>query len=309
MRLWENLTDRKKGLIAACTTAGTWSLLAIFLKIALQHSDSYSIVWYRMTISAVVLFGWLLIRGQGKQLNIFLSRPGQPLIAALCLGFNYVGFMQGIHYASPATAQILIQLGPLLLALSGIFIFKEKLSKRQKLGLLACVVGFSIFFADRIGNPGRTETVYLGIAWVVSAAVIWAIFASLLKFVLLRWRSTQTNLYIYTVVALIYLPMVDWQSLAAASWFAHGLFIFLGLNTIMAYGSLSVALNYLPATQVSPILTMNPLVTLVIIALMDHWQLGIIPLDPIGWSGYLGAIIAVFGIRFVLQKANKPKVQ
>ncbi len=305
MIFWDNLSDRHKGLMAACTTAATWSLLAIFLKIALKHSDSYSIVWYRMTVSALALFIWFVYSQQKAKLMVFKSRDIRLLIASLCLGFNYLGFMQGIHYSSPATAQIFIQLGPLLLALAGLFVFKEKLSKSQRLGLVACVFGFSLFFSDRVGHPARTDTFYWGLAWVIGGAITWAVFASLLKILLGKWTSNQVNIYVYTVVSLLYIPLVHWQSLAETSLIIHLLFVFLGMNTILAYGSLSVALRYLPATQVSPILTMNPLVTLAIIAFMEWMQWTIIPADPIGWVGYLGAIVAIFGIRFVL--AKKPK--
>ncbi len=308
MGIWNNLSDRHKGLTAACTTAASWSVLAIFLKIGLKYSDSYSIVWYRMMVAALALLAWFVFTQRTTDLKIFKSRPGLLLVATACLGFNYLGFMQGVHYASPASAQIFIQTGPLLLALSGIFFFKEQLSKNQKLGLLACLFGFSLFFSERVGHPARTETFYLGLAWIMSAAVTWAVFASLLKVLLARWTSNQVNIYIYSIISLIYIPLVDWSTLLSLPASVHLLYFFLGLNTILAYGSLSVALRYLPATQVSPILTMNPLLTLVLLALMEWMRWTIIPADPISWVGYLGAIIAIFGIRFVLAKKIKTSV-
>jgi drug/metabolite transporter (DMT)-like permease len=252
------------------------------------------------------VFFWFVLRKQTQSLKIFASRPGLLLVAACGLGFNYLGFMQGVNYAGPASAQIFIQTGPLLLALAGIFFFHEKLSKRQKWGLVGCLLGFTLFFGDRVGHPVRTEHFFIGLVWIFSAAFTWAVFASLLKVLLQRWKSNQVNLYIYSVVSLIYIPWVDWSSLQAASLWVHMLFVFLGLNTIIAYGSLSVALHYLPATQVSPILTMNPLFTLVLLAIMEGLQWTIIPAEPIGWVGYLGAIMAIFGIRFVLAKPARP---
>lgn len=276
-----------------------------FLKIALKYSDSYSIVWYRMFVSSLALFAWFLYKNNTSELKVFFVKPGLLLIASLCLGFNYVGFMQGVNYASPASAQIFIQLGPLGLALAGIFIFKEKLSRPQVLGLVGCIFGFALFFTDRMDLQKGQETFYLGLAWIVAAAVTWAVFASLLKKLVLQWKSAQINIYIYTIVSLIYLPFVDWQSLMNLTWGLHLFYILLGLNTILAYGCLSVALKYLPATQVSPIITMNPLLTLVLIAIIDGMQWTFIPADPIGWKGYLGALIAIMGVRFVLSKKTQ----
>ena len=258
-----------------------------------------------MLVSFLALLAWFVFKKQTSDLKILATKPGWLLVAALCLGFNYVGFMQGVHYASPASAQIFIQIGPLLLALAGIFIFKEKLSKSQLYGLVGCVFGFALFFADRMDRPGDKEGFYLGLVWIIAAAITWAVFAGLLKQLLTKWKSSQVNAYIYLVVSILYLPVVDWQSLASLSWSIHLLYFLLGLNTILAYGCLSVALKYLPATQVSPIITMNPLLTIVLITLIDFMEWEFIPADPIGWKGYAGALIAIMGVRFVLSKKAK----
>lgn len=301
------ISQRRKGLAAAFTTAGAWSLLAIILKFALKYSDSYTIVWYRMVTSFTVLLLWFLVRGQAHKMKVFLIKPGQLLIGALCLSANYVGFMQGVHYTSPANAQIFIQLGPLLLALAGIYIFKEKLSRKQMIGLVLCVFGFGLFFMDRMEKVGEdTGVFFLGLAWIIFAAVIWAVFASLQKHLLNFWDSSQINIYIYLVATIVYLPFVDWQSLIDLPLAIHALYIFLGLNTILAYGFLSIALRNLPATQVSPILIMNPLLTLVFIAIIDFMEWGFIPADPVGWAGYIGSLIAILGVVYVItQRQSK----
>lgn len=293
-------------MLAACTTAGAWSLLAIFLKFALQYSDSYTIVWYRMFVAFISLILWFFIKKETHELRVFKIKPGLLLIAALCLGFNYVGFMQGVHYASPATAQIFIQVGPLLLALAGIFFFNERLNKKQSAGLIFCTLGFGLFFADRMGiTTIDKDRFFIGLAWIIAGAVTWAVFAGLQKKLLEQWKSSQINVYIYLVTSLLYIPFVNWHDLANLPLTIHLFYVFLGLNTILAYGCLSVALKYLPATQVSPILTMNPLFTLVFIFIIEAMNWHFIPADPIGWKGYMGAVIAITGVRFVLSK-KKP---
>ncbi len=307
--MFSQLTDRQKGLGAALATAGTWSLLAILLKFALHYADSYTIVCYRMAVAFLTLLLWFLFKGKTKELGVFKTRPGLLLIASLCLAANYVGFMQGIHYTSPANAQIFIQIGPLFLALSGLYFFKESLSRKQWMGLSLCLVGFGLFFLDRMDKfHSDSSRFFIGLAWIVMAALLWAVFASLQKYLLTWWKSSQINIYIYLVATLVYLPLLDWQSLMELPWSIHLLYIFLGLNTIVAYGFLAIALKYLPATQVSPILTTNPLLTLVFITIIDAMNWGFIPRDPIGLKGYLGAIIAILGVRFVILKKKKLKV-
>lgn len=303
-----NLSDRQKGLSAAILTASCWSFLAIFLKFALKYSDSYSIVWYRMFIAFVTLLIWFFYKKQTAQLKVLTLKPGTLLLAALALAFNYVGFMQGVHYTSPANAQIFIQVGPLLLAISGLFIFKEKLSKKQLLGFALCLTGFGLFFLDRMqmvqGDPSKF---LIGLSWVISGAITWALFASLQKSLLNFWRSSQINVYVYMISSLLFIPFVNWQGLLELPLTIHLFYIFLGLNTLLAYGSLSVALKYLPATQVSPIITMNPLFTLVLINIIAWMEWTFIPADPISLQGYIGAICAITGVIFVLSTKKHSK--
>lgn len=301
----EALSSRQIGLLAAVITAACWSFLALFLKLGLQFADSYTIVWYRMVVSFLILLFWFLLRGKKDQLQVLKAPLGSLMIAALCLSVNYIGFMQGVHFTSPANAQVFIQLGPLLLALAGLFVFKESLSPKQLLGFGLCFFGFAMFFMDRLSFANAQGNYYWGLGWIVLGAVTWAVFASLQKTLLKTWNISQINIYIYLVSTILFLPLVNWQSLAAASWAVHLLFIFLGLNTLFAYGSLSIALKYLPATQVSPIITMNPLFTLLLINVIEWMNWKFIPPDPISQFGYLGAIGAMFGVVLVVNGPRK----
>ena len=59
------------------------------------------------------------------------------IVATLGLAANYIGFLLGLDHTSPANAQVLIQLGPLLLALGGLVVFRERFAPAQWLGF-AC---------------------------------------------------------------------------------------------------------------------------------------------------------------------------
>lgn len=303
-----SLSQRQKGLLAAVTTATCWSFLAILLKFALIYSDAYTIVWYRMAVPFIILLFWIRHKEGSSALKVLTQKSFVLLIAALCLAFNYIGFMQGVHYTSPANAQIFIQTGPLLLALSGILFFNEKLNILQTCGFILCIAGFYLFFLDRQDQiAANKDSFALGFLWIMGAAATWAVFASLQKKLFHIWSNNQINLYIYLISTLVFIPFVDWQNLISIPWWAHILYVFLGLNTLVAYGSLSVALKSLPATQVSPIITMNPLFTLLFLAIMEFFSWQIIPSDPIHWQGYLGAILAVSGVILVVTKKSTRK--
>lgn len=259
-----------------------------------------------MATAFVLLSLILVFKGQQKEFRILKSRPGLLLITALCLAANYLGYMKAVELTSPANTQIFIQLGPLLLALSGVLFFKETLGRWQIFGISLCALGFGLFFYEKLTHlPTDSGTYMLGQAWVVMAALTWAIFAGLQKVVLKKWSSNAINLYIYLVAILVFTPMVDWGRLAAAPIQGHALFFFLGFNTLLAYGGLSLALKHLPATQVSPLITLNPLVTLALLYGMEAAQWTLIPPDPISPSGYVGAFLAILGVVFIVSRHRR----
>ncbi len=99
------------------------------------------------------------------------------LAATLGLAANYIGFLLGLDHTSPANAQVLIQLGPLLLALGGLVVFRERFAPAQWLGFTVLVVGLGAFFASQLAAIGRESDRYLvGVAWIGFAALTWAIY-------------------------------------------------------------------------------------------------------------------------------------
>jgi len=300
------LSPKMTGLLAASLTATCWSFLAIFIKIALQSADAYTIAWYRMISAFFLLSAYLLTSGRSSLLKTIFSPKPQLVACGILLAFNYLGFMKGVELTSPANAQIFIQLGPMLLALSGILFFSEKLTLPQWGGLSLCVLGFAIFFRDKyhfsqgVGGAGK-ETYLVGQIWILMAAITWAVFGVFQKKLLQqKVNPHQINLFLYALSSLLFIPLVDWGQLLTLSFSEHLLFFFLGANTLFAYSSLSVALKYLPATVVSPLLSLNPLATLALIAILEFLQFDILPADPISQLGYLGAIMAIFGVVTVL---------
>ena len=137
-----------KGILYAVSAAAMWAVLPIFLKMALSQVSSFGIVWYRFAIAFLLLVIWAWFKDRSI-FNIFKSIPKTLAWAVIGLAYNYYGYLIGVNYTSPSVAQIIIQIGPLLFALSGIVIFKERLKKHQTLGCLFFLIGFSLFYYDQ----------------------------------------------------------------------------------------------------------------------------------------------------------------
>ena len=85
--------------------------------------------------------------------------------------------------------------------------------------------------------------------------------------------------------------------------------IFMGANTLIAYGCLAVALKLIPANQVAVIVVLNPLVTMGCMALLASYGLSWLGIENIGLVGYLGAGALLTGVGLVVAYAKKNEEQ
>ncbi|BDI19541.1 hypothetical protein ANSO36C_53430 [Nostoc cf. commune SO-36] len=129
MSLHQSSGRWRLGLALSLLTVLLWGILPIALAITLQVLDVYTVIWFRLLVSFLLLAVYVGIRGKLPKLEQLRSASWKLLaIATLFLGINYFLFMQGLALTSPANAEVLIQLSTLLLGFGGLVIFKERLS-------------------------------------------------------------------------------------------------------------------------------------------------------------------------------------
>lgn len=293
--------QRTKGLLLATVTALCWSILAIGLKKALVFTSSGNIVAFRMLISFAFLLIYFAIYKRNEIQKIKSSLPFTAIIAGLMLSFNYLGFMKGVEFTGAGNAQIMIQLGPTLLILSGLFLFKESFNYKQLLGIALAFIGFILFYYDQ-KKFDLQSTLNVGNIWIIGAAVTWSVYASLQKRLIPKWDPQTLNLIIYCVCAVVLIFLCDFQQSLNFGLYEWILMIFLGLNTVIAYGCFAESLKFAPASEVSLIITVNPLLTLFFLWLGQFLKISWMPIEHISWLGGLGALCVVFGVGWTLTR-------
>lgn len=287
-----------------------WGVLAIALKVATKEIDSPTIVWFRFSLAFSGMFFWMVISNP-KELKILYKPSWLIVISSLALAWNYIGFMLGIEYTSPSNAQVAIQFGPVLLAIFGIFFFKEKISKIQILGFLLAIAGFWIFYQQHVGavSLGKEGQYTKGMLITLTGAVTWAIYAALQKKLVLNYSVATLNVFIFGLPILIYLPFVDFANLAHLSFGYWALLVFLGANTLISYGCLSLALKYLEAGKVSIIIVLNPIITFILMGILTWMQVSWIDGEHFSVLSIAGALIALAGaILVVREKKSKEEI-
>lgn len=298
---------RRLGILYASITAFFWGFLPIFLKIALNFIGPATIVWIRFLTAFSVLFIYFIFH-EPQYLKILKRAPLLLLIAAVCLGLNYIGFMQGVNYTSPGITQIIVQLGPVLLALVGVVVYKEKLTPRQMLGFAIAGIGFMVFYYNQISNFLKDpEAFHIGVLYIVLGAICWVVFASIQKKFVQKYPAQQLNLVIYGIPILMFFPFVEFSLFDGFTIPQWILLIFLGINTLIAYGSLAAALKYIEANKVSIIITLNPIITFVTMFTLDLLNVAWIEPENINFYGFTGALGVLAGVILAVRKPSPKK--
>ena len=296
------MSNQTKGIFYILVTVLMWGVLAIALKVASQVIDSPTIVWFRFSLAFSGMFIWMLVNNP-KELKILYKPSWLIVVSSLALAWNYIGFMLGIQYTSPSNAQVAIQFGPVLLAVFGVIFFKEKISRIQMMGFVLAIFGFLLFYQQHLNATAEQGTQYTkGMLITLSGAVAWAIYAALQKKLVINYPVGTLNVFIFGLPVLIYLPFVNFSSLAHLSFGYWALLVFLGANTLISYAYLSLALKYLEAGKVSVIIVLNPIITFVLMGTLTWMQVTWIDGEHFSVLSVVGALIALIGAILVVRK-------
>ena len=294
-------SDQFKGIVYSIVAALMWGVLAIALKISSAGLSSMSIVWVRFAIAFVIIFIFHSIK-RPQAFTIFRKPPRKLIIASICLGINYYGFMKGLEYTSPSIAQVFIQFAPVFFAVAGIIIFKETINWKHISGFLIVIIGFGIFYREHlmtVSSQNHTQFT-LGIFLIIVAALGWAIYGVYQKQLSESYSTNQLNLFIYGFCSLLFAPFVQYGSFLNLSFGAWMLVLFLGLNTVIAYGAIALAFKHLEVNKVSVIITLNPIITFLMMYIFNVMQVQWIQPEHFSVMSIIGATMALGGAVFVI---------
>ncbi len=289
------MSNSYKGILFATITALLWGFLPIFLKITLKYLDSQTIVWFRFVFAFVVLFFFFLFT-DSSNLKILIRPPLLLVVAAIALGVNYYGYMQGLHYTTPSNAQVIIQSAPILLSLVGIFIFKERVNKKQMIGFLLAGMGLFLFYRNQLQVfLTDVDNFNIGFIWIETAAVGWVIYAALQKRLLTKYHAQALNMVLYGIPALLFTPLANFADFANIPIEYWWIVLFLGVNTLIAYGSLALAFKYTQAYKVSIIIVLNPIITITVTAILAYFDINWVDTRTLPISSLIGALLLLGG--------------
>jgi drug/metabolite transporter (DMT)-like permease len=284
------------GFLLSFTTMALWGVLPLALKLALVSMDAYTITWYRF-LACSLLLGAVLAYRRALPAPGRLSSDAWWLLglATVFLAANYICYLLGLHFTTPATSQVLIQLAPVLLTLGGIWVFDERFTRLQWVGFALLLVGLATFVRDQAHFAGGHPNFHAGIVLMLLAAVTWAVYGLAQK-QLLRWLpSPAIMVCLYAGCALIMSPLTTPSQLLHMGGFGFGMLVFCTLNTLVAYGTFAESLAHLDASRVGAVLALTPVTTIAAASTASTVWPGLPITTTISWAGLCGAGLVVVG--------------
>lgn len=288
---------RRYGLFLALLTCLLWGILPIKLKQVLEVMDPLTVTWFRLLVSGGLLLLYLAMARRLPNPRKLGKRGGWlVLLAAGGLMGNYVLYLMGLRLLSAGTAQLVVQIGPILLLIASLFVFKERFSLGQGVGLLVLVIGFGLFFNQRLVELLTSLSDYTaGVLTILLATTIWTFYALGQKQLLTIWNSLQIMMVIYLLCALFLTPWVQPLEVLQLTPVQRWLLLACCLNTLVAYGAFAESLAHWEASRVSATLAITPLVTFVAVALASWVWPDYVQAEDINLLGYAGAVLVVSG--------------
>ncbi|MBU2877365.1 MULTISPECIES: DMT family transporter [Alteromonadaceae] len=304
---------RLNGFFLALITAVLWGVLPVFLQICLQALDSMTITWIRFLFAGLVVFVFLLSTNALPSIWKQVPRAQFILIvAALALVVNYVSNVKSLDYVNPETVQVVMQIAPILLMLGGIVFFKERLNRLEITGAIILFLGLGLFFSPKLDLLFSSINSYnSGIMLVVLAAVTWVAYALMQKVLLRSFTAKQLTLLIYLIGILALTPFIHLSAITDLNQLQYYALLFCCLNTVIAYGCFTEALNIWSAAKVSAVIATGPLFTFLSVVIAQQLlpeQFSLIELDSYVIFGAICVVCGSMTTALAKRKVVKPVV-
>ena len=289
-----------KAISKALFAVTVWGASFVATKIALQYSAPTTIVWMRFAMGVAILG---LAVGLTKQFSL---PKGRDWGYFALLGFLGITFHQWLQSTALVTAQAsttswIVASSPIFMAILGVIFLKEFLSWYQITGIILAAFGvlvvvskgdLSTISTGNFGDPGDLL--------ILISAINWAVFSTISRSGLKRHSSTLMMFYVmsfgWLFSSILFLTGPGIAQLSQIPWDGWLAILFLGIFCsgiayIFWYGALKV----LPVAQTGAFLYIEPIITVIIAAIVIG--------EAITAASLLGGLAILFGVWLV----NRPK--
>jgi len=298
----KNRSTRTKAIICLSIVSFIWGTTWMVSKEGVIHMPALELAGIRLFVAGLLYLSYFLIRGFKWPSKEHLL----PLFALSILNFALSNGLStwGVKYISSGLGAIIGAIFPLWLAIIGLFMHKERLPQKALIGLLLGFSGICIIFYEYLGDFLNSDFRF-GILLSIIATWTWAFGTIYTKSSALKFnpyfgfgfQMLVSGIILFAVSAVQpnFLPL---NEIPAISWYAIGYLIVFG--SIIGFGCYLYALQNLPTEQASIYAYINPIVALILGALIFQ--------EILTLRLFIGGIVTLVGVYFVNKVFKNQKI-
>jgi drug/metabolite transporter (DMT)-like permease len=189
-----------------------WGSSFVVVKLVLREGlTPVAIATFRFLLAGgLFLVAIVLNKARNRHYQILVDVKDIPLIVFLAFSGVTVFFIAqytGIQMASASVASILVcLLSPILISVFSAYVFKEKLSRAQLLGIVIASIGTLAVVAGGAFNLQGNLTFFLGSMVLLSTPLLWAAYTLLGKKIIQKYDPFLVVAYINILGGLFLVP-------------------------------------------------------------------------------------------------------
>ncbi|WP_378733130.1 DMT family transporter [Nocardia brasiliensis] len=173
---------------AAAVTVVLWASAYVFIRAAGQDFSPGALALGRLLTGSVALVAIVAVRGEG--LPVRGAWPGIFVSGVLWFGVYMVALNWGEQYVDAGTAALVVNVGPVLIAVLSGWFLREGFPARLMVGI---AVSFAGAVVVGMSNSGGGGAAVLGVLLCLTAATAWAVAVIAQKPALSRASALQVT--------------------------------------------------------------------------------------------------------------------
>lgn len=253
--------SRKFAYIALFLTSLLWGLAPPVIKYSLKFVTPVSFLFYRFTLACLIFAVPLIYKTIKTKPSVY--EVGQYLLLGfLSTPLNLLLYFWGIDKTSAINASILAILSPIMIILGGVFFLREKVTKKESIGIIIAVIGTIILIlAPYFGQKISFLSNLTGALLIIAGDIVWAVFTLLAK----RIKNQRLDPFIisafsFVVGWFVLLPLFLTEKANGFDTRALPGIIYMAVfSSVIAYSAYTYGLKKIEASEASVFTYLQPL--------------------------------------------------
>jgi len=266
--------------------SGTVGLFSV-----MSGQPTFNVVLFRCLFGALVLIGWVSLRGQWRSLfGIGYGALPLVLLSGLCLVLNWLALFEAFHRTSIGFATIIYHLQPFWIVFAGSLFLGEPLSRHRIGWICLAFGGLTLTILPRLGDIQSDQNWLIGVGLALAASLFYAV-ATLTTRAVKGVKPEILSTAHCLIGCLAFLPFLNMGALQGSGVGTWGWLIGLGvIHTGFVYVLLYSAYPKVPIAGIAAAAFLNPAAALLSdfvvfgrsITMMQGVGLGLILLAGLG---------------------------